>query len=195
MLVFPCYFIYDVVDKETKKRYIKVIQVITEDKRMNTEKRAMELLWNLFNKMIWLNQNSLKKELRDYKPSEIHCLDYIGNHSEPNVTQLADAFYMTRGAISKLTKKLIGKGLIDSYQKTGNRKEIYFRLTKKGEEIFKIHEKLHHGFDERDRVVFEQMSKEEMETVLYFAETYNKHLDNELLKLGVDIKSAGIDKL
>ena len=104
---------------------------------METEKRIMELLWDLFNKMMWLNEQSLKKALNSYKPSEIHCIDYIGNHSEPNVTQLADAFYMTRGAISKLTKKLITKGLIESYQKTGNRKEIYFCLTEKGHDIFK----------------------------------------------------------
>ena len=35
---------------------------------------------------------------------------------------------MTRGAISKITKKLIKKGIIESYQKPDNKKEIYFRL-------------------------------------------------------------------
>lgn len=162
---------------------------------MSIEKHIMESLWELFNKMIWLNEQSLKKALNGYKPSEIHCLDYIGTHSDPNVTQLANAFYMTRGAISKLTKKLIDKDLIEGYQKTGNRKEVYFRLTQKGLGIFSIHKKLHHEFDERDRFVFEQMTKEEMESVLKFSETYNKHLDRELLKLGLDMKSAGIDRL
>lgn len=162
---------------------------------METEKRLMELLWDLFNKMMWLNGQSLKKALNGYKPSEIHCIDYIGNHSEPNVTQLADAFYMTRGAISKLAKKLIVKGLIESYQKADNKKEIYFSLTDKGYNIFKTHEKLHQGFDVRDKFVFEQMSKKELEGILRFAELYNRHLDNELDKLGMDRKSAGIDKV
>lgn len=162
---------------------------------METEKRIMELLWDLFNKMMWLNEQSLKKALNSYKPSEIHCIDYIGNHSEPNVTQLADAFYMTRGAISKLTKKLITKGLIESYQKTGNRKEIYFCLTEKGHDIFKIHEELHHGFDVRDKFVFEQISQAELDGILHFAEIYNRHLDDELGKLGLDMKSAGIDRM
>ena len=63
---------------------------------METEKRIMELLWNVFNKIIWLNEQSLKKALKDYKPSEVHCIDYIGNHSESNVTQLADAFLFLR---------------------------------------------------------------------------------------------------
>ena len=119
---------------------------------MKTEKQIMELLWDLFNKMMWLNQNSLKRELSGYKPSEIHCLDYIGTHAEPNATQLADAF-------------------------------------------FKTHEKLHHGFDERDRPVFEQLSEKEMDAILCFAKAYNEHLDDEILKMGLDRKSAGIDKL
>lgn len=195
LLVIEHIYIFTFIDKETKIRYIKIIRGITEDKIMSTEKCVMELLWDLFNKMIWLNEQSLKKALNGYKPSEIHCLDYIGTHSESNVTQLANAFYMTRGAISKLTKKLIDKGLIDSYQKSGNKKEIYFCLTKKGKEIFDIHERLHHGFDERDKFVFEQMAREEMENVYKFAEIYNEHLDNELLKLGLDMKSAEIDKL
>lgn len=162
---------------------------------MNAEKRAMELLWDLFNKMMWLNEQSLKRELNGYKPSEIHCIDYIGSHPEPNVTQLADAFYMTRGAISKLTKKLIGKGLVESYQKEGNKKEIYFCLTDRGQEIFGIHERLHHGFDMRDKVVFEQISGQELQGILRFAEIYNSHLDQEFEKLGLDRKSAGIDRL
>lgn len=162
---------------------------------MNTENQVMELLWELFNKMIWLNQQSLKKSLNGYNPSEIHCIDYIGNNPESNVTQLADAFYMTRGAISKLTKKLITKGLIECYQKMGNKKERYFCLTDTGLEVFKIHEKLHHEFDIRDESVFEQISKEELDGILHFAKIYNCHLDNELDKLGLNMKSAGIDKM
>jgi hypothetical protein len=34
------------------------------------------------------------------------------------------AFYVTRGAISRMTKKLIQKGLVESYQKSENKKEI-----------------------------------------------------------------------
>ena len=102
---------------------------------------------------------------------------------------------MTKGAISKLTKKLMKKGLIESRQKPDNRKEIFFYLTEKGQEIFSIHERLHAGFQERDHTVFEQMSQSEIESVLRFAQTYNEHLETEISRLGFDMKSAGIDKL
>lgn len=38
---------------------------------------------------------------------------------------------MTRGAISKLTKKLIEKGLIESYQKSDNKKKSILGLLSK----------------------------------------------------------------
>lgn len=60
------------------------------------------------------------------------------------------------------------------------KKEIYFRLTKQGISVFKIHEDLHKEFYERDKVVFESISDEEFASMLNFAERYNKHLDSEI---------------
>lgn len=93
---------------------------------------------------------------------------------------------MTRGAISKLTKKLIQKGLIESYQKSDNKKEIYFRLTEQGKVIYNIHEDLHKEFQERDKAVFEQVTEEQFDSMLSFVEKYSRHLDAEIKKQGID---------
>jgi len=45
--------------------------------------------------------------LEEYSYSETHCIDYIGKTELPNVTKIADNMQMTRGAISKMTKKLL----------------------------------------------------------------------------------------
>ena len=84
---------------------------------MNKKEQVMAGFWNLFNKKIWLDAVKMKTSLKDYKPSEIHCIEYIGRNVDSNVTKLAETFYMTRSAISKITKKLIEKDLIESYQK------------------------------------------------------------------------------
>ena len=49
--------------------------------------------------------------LEEYSYSETHCIDYIGKTELPNVTKIADNMQMTRGAISKMTKKLLAKAL------------------------------------------------------------------------------------
>lgn len=162
---------------------------------MKKEEQVMMGFWDLFNKKIWLNELKMKEHLKGYKPSEIHCIEYIGINKDSNVTKLAESFYMTRSATSKITKKLIEKGLIESYQKPDNKKEIYFRLTNQGKVIYKIHEDLHKEFEERDKVVFENITEEQYDSMISFAKKYNEHLDAEIKKLSVDIKSGGLDKL
>lgn len=156
---------------------------------MNKEEQVMIAFRELFNKMVWLNKDKMEDSLKGYKPSEVHCIEYIEKNVDSNVTKLAESFYMTRGAISKLTKKLIEKGLIESYQKPDNNKEIYFRLTEQGKVIYQIHEDLHKEFQERDKAVFEQVTEEQFDSMLGFVEKYSRHLDAEIKKLGIDMKS------
>src|SRR5208283_3885100 len=123
-------------------------------------------LRDLLNKMASLNNVKMKDSLKGYKSSEVHYIEYIESNVGSNVTKLAGAFYVTRGAISKKTKKLIKKGIIETYQKPDNKKEIYFRLTEQGKVINKIHEELHKEFQERDRAVFEQVTEEQFDSML-----------------------------
>ena len=161
---------------------------------MSKGEQVIKVFWDLLNKMMWLNNYKMKISLKDYKPSEVHCIEYIAKNTDTNVTKLAQSFCMTTGGITKITKKLINKGLIESYKKPNNKKEIYFRLTDQGIEVYKVHEKLHREFQERDKNVFEQFSDEEFEMMLKFGQLYNKHLDTEITKLHVDIKSECCDK-
>ncbi|AXY09880.1 MarR family transcriptional regulator [Bacillus anthracis] len=156
---------------------------------MNKEEQVMNGFRELYNKLVWLNKDKMEEGLKGFKSSEVHCIEYIENNADSNVTQLAEAFYVTRGAISRMTKKLIQKGLIESYQKSENKKEIYFRLTEQGKEIYKIHEDLHNEFHERDKAVFEEVTEEEFDSIISFVEKYSKHLDAEIKKQGIHIKS------
>ena len=154
---------------------------------MNKEEQVINGFRDLYNKIDMLNKPKMKDSLKAYKSSEVHCIEYIGKNVDSNVTKLAENFYMTRGAISKLTKKLIKKGVIESYQKPDNKKEIYFRLTSQGKVINKIHEELHKEFQERDKAVFEQVTEEEFDVMINFVEKYIRHLDSEIEKQGLDI--------
>jgi DNA-binding MarR family transcriptional regulator len=156
---------------------------------MNKEEQVMTVFRDLFNKMAWLNKFKMEDSLKGFKAAEVHYIEYIGRNEGSNVTKLAESLYMTRGAISKMTRKLMEKGIIESYQKPDNKKEIYFRLTEQGEAIYKIHEGLHKEFQERDKAVFEQVTEEQFDSMILFVENYSRHLDEEIKKLGLDIKS------
>ncbi|MDR1148279.1 MAG: MarR family transcriptional regulator [Spirochaetaceae bacterium] len=155
---------------------------------MNKEEQVVIRFRDLFNKWGWLNKLKMESRFKGYTSSEVHCVELIGKNANANETRLAESFYMTRGAISKMTKKLIKKGLIESCRKPDNRKEICFRLTGRGEEINKAHEELHKAFRERDKAVFEQVSEEQFDAMLDFVERYSRHLDAEIKKLALNSK-------
>lgn len=152
---------------------------------MNKGEQVVIGFKELLNKTIYLNRIKMQNILKGYNPSEIHCIEYIANHKNSNVTKLAQSFYMTRSAISKIVKKLIEKNLVESYKKSENKKEIYFKLTKQGEKINKIHQNLHKEFQERDKIVFDQITEEQFNSILSFIEKYSKHLDKEINKLNI----------
>lgn len=153
-----------------------------KEQAINKEEVVMLGLRDLLNKMAWLNKFKMEEKLKEYKPSEVHCIECIKRSEDSNVTKLAESLYMTRSAVSKLTKKLIDKGFIESYQKPENKKEIYFKLTNKGDNINIIHGSLHKEFQERDKKVFESISDEQFNSMIEFIEIYSKHLDEEIKK-------------
>ena len=145
---------------------------------MDNRQQLMSELMDLCNEIIWLNKPELESALAGYTLNEIELIEHIALIPEANVTKLAAASYMTRGAISKLTKKLLAKNIIQRYQNEDNKKEIYFELTKKGQEINTIHQQLHEAFLIRDQDVFAHMTKEEFDTIFRFIGRYRYHLKN-----------------
>ncbi|OWA35203.1 MarR family transcriptional regulator [Saccharibacillus sp. O16] len=155
---------------------------------MNKEEQVMLRFREVFNKLTWLNKLKMEAALSEHTPSEVHCMEYIGKHEDANVTRLAENFYMTRSAISKIAKKLMEKGLIESYQKPENKKEIYFKLTPEGLAVSRLHDELHEEFRERDRAVFEPITDQQFDGMLRFIERYSEHLDQEIEKLDESVK-------
>lgn len=118
--------------------------------------------------------------LDEYGYSETHCIDFIGRLELPNVTKVAEHMGMTRGAISKMTKKLLAKGLIEKYTLETNKKEVYFRLTDLGKLLFEEHEKRHKRWEKRDMEFLARYSKEEVGTVYRFMQEFNEYLETQI---------------
>lgn len=153
---------------------------------MDKDEEVMTGLMELINKWGWVNKQKMETSLKSFKSAEVHYIEYIAKNADSNLTKFADSFYMTRGAVSKIIRKLADKGLVESYQIPDNRKEIYFKLTRQGKAIYRIHEKLHKEFKDRDKTVFEQMNDEQFENIFNFLDKYNRHLDMEIKKLNFD---------
>ena len=123
------------------------------------------------------------KCLDEYGYSETHCIDYIGRLELPNVTKIAEHMGMTRGAISKMTKKLLTKGLIEKYTLESNKKEVYFKLTDLGKMLFEEHAKRHKRWEKRDMEFLSHYSTEDVKTVYQFMKEFNHYLEGQIEEL------------
>lgn len=111
--------------------------------------------------------------------AEVHCIDRIGSVEHANVTIVANEMDMTRGAISKITKKLLYKGMIDSYQRPGNNKEIYFMLTETGNRVFAEHKKCHSQSEAEKMSLLAPYDNHEQAVILRFLNDINLLYDRK----------------
>ncbi len=109
--------------------------------------------------------------------SEVHTLDLIGSVEDVNGILLSKKMNMTKGALSKITKKLLEKGLIESYKKNGNKKEIYFKLSESGGIIYEKHRRIHEEGIVRDKELFSSFSQEERAIILRFMDKAIEDID------------------
>ncbi len=131
-----------------------------------------------------LSRMTESQKLHGYSYSEIHTLDAIGRLPSPNTTSIANELKVTRGAVSKITKKLLAEQLIESYQEKNNRQKIFYRLTNKGHILFNEHTKRHTAWLKRDELFLHRYSEEELTTVMSFMTEFNKYLESCIKELG-----------
>lgn len=123
-------------------------------------------------------------EFHGYSYSEIHTITAIGDMEFPNVTGISQAMNMTRGAISKITKRLMQNGLIESYMMEGNNQKIFFKLTKKGQQLYQEHERRHNLWLERDNAFLQKYSKKDLDEIQQFMLDFNNYLEEKISELG-----------
>ncbi len=116
----------------------------------------------------------------DINLTEIHCIHWIGTLDHANVTKIAGAMGMTRGAISKISRKLVSKGLLGTYQEPHNNKEIYFRLTETGQRLYDVHKQCHTRARKEKLAVLQGYDRDAQAVILRFLDDMNGLIDRRL---------------
>lgn len=127
-----------------------------------------EILSNLMNEDLF----------KEYSNTEAHCIEAIGKLEKPNGVNIANKLNMTRGAISKITTKLEKKELIYKTSLEDNKKEVIYKLTNKGKDLFNKHEEAHRKWEERDLSYLDTIDEKDLDKVLNFIENFNNYLES-----------------
>lgn len=145
---------------------------------MNTALRILDIFIKIQENSD-LFQHTGEELFKEINLAEVHCIDCIGRIDHPNVTKISEEMGLTRGGISRISKRLLGKGLIESYQEPDNNKEIYFRLTQRGQDVFDEHKKIHSKATEEWMSLFERYSDDEQAAILRFFTDINDFVHNQ----------------
>lgn len=65
--------------------------------------------------------------------SDLSFLKCIQRNENARAGEISQYLGITHGAVVQLSKKLEGKGYLESYRIEGNKKEVYYRLTESGQ--------------------------------------------------------------
>jgi DNA-binding MarR family transcriptional regulator len=94
--------------------------------------------------------------------SDLHMIACIGDHEPINVTTLSEKMNLTKGSITRISGKLLEQGLIRREQLNDNKKEVFFRLTPRGEQLHMIHDKLHKQVEQRFKQMLDKYTPEQL---------------------------------
>lgn len=118
--------------------------------------------------------------LYGYTDSELQALEAIGDLPEPNVTEIARQLHVTRGAVSKITKKLLARNAIETYQQEGNRQKIFYRLTTSGRFLYEAHQKRCALWLQQNEAFLQQFDSHTLDQLEQFMKVFNDYLDQQI---------------
>lgn len=143
---------------------------------MKLEEQLLALFKKVYEKQDAIAKALQEPLLSECSLSELHCIDAVGRLERPNVTNIATELGMTRGAISKITRRLMTRELLRSYSLESNRKEIYFSLTEKGKRVFDEHRKGHLAWEKRDLGFLRSYPADKLSDIVEFLGAFDRHL-------------------
>ncbi len=149
---------------------------------MSMSELTKQLIYDMYVKLLHLNEQKADTDLKAFMKqaaesdvkrlpgnmTTIHVISCIG-HDEPiNNTGIAKKMNLSKANITKISSKLLKEGLIKRFQLTDNKKEVYFRLTPSGKQVFELHEKLHQQKAEQFDQFLDSFSEKDQSAILKF---------------------------
>ncbi|MEO8610681.1 MAG: MarR family transcriptional regulator [Chloroflexota bacterium] len=119
--------------------------------------------------------------LQEATPVMLRVVDAIGQLEPVNGITIAEHHHIPKGTVSKTTRKLIAQNLITSESLPNNKKEILFRLTPLGSELFHAHRAFDQQMERGFYTFIERYNPDEMQ---FLARVLQDVIDTSFLELG-----------
>ncbi|NGQ96765.1 MarR family transcriptional regulator [Brevibacillus sp. SYP-B805] len=153
-----------------------------------------ELIYEMYVRLLHLNEQKADTDLQEFfqqatgdqlkllpkNMTSIHVIDCIGHHEPINNIAIAKKMNLSKANVTKITSKLLEADLIKRFQLTDNKKEVYFRLTPKGKQVFDMHAAIHKRKEEQFYRFLDQYTETEQHAILKFLRDMTIRIAEEL---------------
>ncbi|WP_079708018.1 MarR family transcriptional regulator [Paraliobacillus ryukyuensis] len=106
--------------------------------------------------------------ISDWTLTQLHIVATIKEKGRANNTTLSESLNVSKPAITKAIRKLLDHHILEKIQEEGNKKEVYYLLTKSGEMLALIHTQLHEQARDRYLRIFDEFNTAELEIIIRF---------------------------
>ncbi|QMS84477.1 MarR family winged helix-turn-helix transcriptional regulator [Candidatus Xianfuyuplasma coldseepsis] len=111
---------------------------------MDTPKEIInELLVEVFNHILSIEAEALRKRGIKLSMNEIHVLEAIEKTAEPTMSHLAKRLRVTVGTLTTAMNRLVEKGYVTRYRLEEDKRKVYIALTDKAIKALRIHDEFH----------------------------------------------------
>lgn len=123
--------------------------------------------------------------------SEMNFIKAVNSHPDSNSKELSEALNITKGAVTQFGNKLEERDIITRYLKPGNKKEKYYKLTKKGIDIINSYIAYHEEANTKICEYLSTLDKYEKSIIMDFL---NKMSSLEITRFECGSNCCSIDK-
>lgn len=101
-------------------------------------------------------------------PSELHLLGVLIRDSDANVTVMAEALGITKGAVSQTLSRLVKKGMVTKTRDPSNKNELKVRFTAAGKKAIDAFARLRANTNRRYETYLSSLTDGERQTIRTF---------------------------
>lgn len=137
------------------------------------------MLVDLFNHILYLEEQNLQLKGINLTMNEIHTIEAINDVESPTMSSVAQKLMITLGTLTTAIKKLENKGYVERFKDKKDARIVRLLLTEKAKEVLKVHDNFHINMID---TVLDDLSEEEEEVFLksilkiqyYFEKNYTQ---------------------
>lgn len=112
---------------------------------MNKEENTISAqLIDIFGNVMKMEQETINRESQErLSMTEIHTIAAAGMEEFSSMSEIAGKLHVTVGTLTVGMNNLVKKGYVERFKSERDRRIVKVGLTKKGKEIYRIHEAFH----------------------------------------------------